>query len=126
MGKTIKRVAAAVVTGGMSEVAGLTGKALAKPLGKTGASIVSGVIGGGPLTTALTKAVGSENGETKAPSAAVDKLPTMDDIKGKIDALVSDTSDPLAQMKRRARTLLTGGLGVTGDESVVRKTLLGV
>ena len=121
MGKTVVRAVTAAATMGMSEEvrAGMSlakaatsggdiGGALADAASFGGASVAKGVVTGGPK------------------AAALNKIPDIADVQDKVASLVSDVSDPLEQMRRRARTLLTGGLGVAGDESVVRKTLLGV
>lgn len=47
------------------------------------------------------------------------------DIQALAQSIFDDTQDPLDRIRRRAKTLLTGGLGISDKAPVVRKTLLG-
>jgi len=126
MGKTVTRAVAGAATMGLSEVvrAGVnTVKAATSGGDVLGALADAGTFG---AAGAVKDAAGLSKKAGAVSAAAVDQMPNLDDIKQKVVELTSDVTNPLDTMRRRARTLLTGGLGVPGDDSVVRKTLLGV
>lgn len=99
---------------------------------RAGVDLVSGKDPIKSLTNAATLGAAEIGGDIQKQiggdlmPASVQNMPSMDDVKQAVAKVTSDTENPLDKMKKRARTLLTGGLGVPGDASVTRKTLLGV
>lgn len=93
--------------------------------------------GGNPLNSIENAA--TFGGKDMVGGALTPKMPNMpsasdagnagqfpDTVKAAAAAAASDDKeDPLARIRRRASTLLTGGLGVTDNAPVQRKTLLG-
>lgn len=106
--KTFARVVTGVATGGLSEVARAAG----------GGRVVDKVEQG--FTPGLDKVAGV----TQEPKPPV--LSESDNIVEQAkNSAVSDTENPLERIRKRARTLLTGGLGVQENAPVQRKSLLG-
>lgn len=88
-------------------------------------AITHGAIpGGGMAIPGLAESSVALASAMKDDQAAIDKSIPQAAPGIALPSLYSE-EDPLAKIKRRSKTLLTGGLGVPGDASVVRKTLLG-
>lgn len=113
------RAGAAVITGGLSETS--VGKKILKPVSDIGATIATG----GLSKIAAVSSPGEPVPDFAGQAAGTVAATTKDQITKTTEAALADTEDPFDRIKKRSKTLLTGGLGVSDAAPVVRKTLLG-
>ena len=114
----ITRAVTAAGTMGMSEVA-RAGVDLAQGKDPVKSIVNAGTLGAAEIGEGVPD-------KANADLPGTDVLPSLEDVKRTAETAVSDTADPLSKIKRRSRTLLTGGLGVPGSADVQRKSLLGM